>query len=63
MPAPSSSSVLRVTVEDLMTGETQTSELPAGEYVVVTTVPAYVAKTATHLNGTHVLTVKGRTQP
>lgn len=55
-------SVLRVTVTDLQSGDTQTSEVPAGEYVLLTTAPCHVAGTQVYpAKGTHVITVKGRT--
>lgn len=54
--------VLRVTVEDVETGEQQTTELPAGEYLVIATDPCHVASTQAYpTSGTHVLTIKGRT--
>ena len=31
--------ILRITAEDLETGDTQVTEIPAGEYVVLTTEP------------------------
>ena len=54
--------VLRVTVEDLETGETQTRDVPPGDYFMLTTEPAYVAHTNVFANGTHVITIKGRTR-
>lgn len=53
--------MLRVTVEDLETGEKETLDVPAGDYVMLTTAPAYVAHTNVFANGTHVVTIKGRT--
>jgi hypothetical protein len=53
--------VLRVTATDLETGQTETKDLPAGEYLVLTTAPCEVAHVNAHANGTHVITVKGRT--
>lgn len=56
--------VLRITCEDLVTGDKQTAEIPAGEYVLLTTEPCHVAHTqAFPAKGTHVITVKGRTAP
>lgn len=51
---------IRVTVEDLATGETETEEL-RDDYIIVCAGSCHVA----HINsypqkGTHVLTVKGR---
>lgn len=54
--------VLRITVEDLETGDTDTTEIPAGEYVVLTTEPCRVAHTSSYpQKGTHIVTIKGRT--
>ena len=54
--------VLRITVEDLETGERQVQEIPRGEYVILTTSPCYVDGTQAYpTRGTHVITVKGRT--
>ncbi len=53
---------LRVTVEDLETGEKATRDVPAGEYMMLVTAPAYVAHTNVFKNGTHVVTIKGRTR-
>lgn len=63
MPEQSSGPVLRVTVEDLETGEKQTRDLPSGDYFMLTTAPAYVDGIQSFKNGTHVVTVKGRTAP
>lgn len=67
MTAPSSSSerrpVLRVTVVDVETGDADTAELPAGEYLLITTAPCRQAHVTAHANGTRVITVKGRTAP
>lgn len=54
--------MLRVTVEDLETGEKQTVDVPSGDYFMLTTAPAYVAHTNVFANGTHVVTIKGRTR-
>lgn len=54
--------VLRITVEDLETGDQETREMPKGEYFILTTSPCYVAHTNSFpTKGTHVITVKGRT--
>jgi len=54
--------ILRVTVEDLETGDQETREMPAGEYFILCTSPCYVAHTNSYPGkGTHVLTIKGRT--
>lgn len=52
--------VLRITVEDLETGEKESRELPAGDYFMLTTEPAYVDGIQAFKNGTHVVTIKGR---
>lgn len=54
--------ILRVTVEDLETGEKQSRDLPSGDYFMLTTEPAYVDGIQAFKNGTHVVTIKGRTQ-
>jgi hypothetical protein len=60
----SSDGVLRVTVEDLVTGDKDEAILPAGEYLVITTEPCHTAHTqAFPGKGTHVVTIKGRTAP
>ena len=54
--------VLRITVEDLETGEKESRDIPAGEYFILTTSPCYVAHTDSYpQKGTHILTIKGRT--
>lgn len=53
---------IRVTVEDLETGEKETRDVPSGDYFLVTTEPAHIAHINTFANGTHVITVKGRTR-
>lgn len=60
--ANESKAMLRITVEDLETGEKETQEMPKGEYFILTTAPCYVAHTNSFpAKGTHVITVKGRT--
>lgn len=49
---------MRVTVEDLETGEKQERVIPPGEYVLVTTEPCWLSGAVAHKNGTVVLTVK-----
>jgi hypothetical protein len=51
---------IRVTVVDEQTGESETTTVQDGDYLLITTEPCYVAHTAAHANGTHVVTVKGR---
>lgn len=54
--------ILRITVEDLETGETESREIPAGEYFILCTSPCHVAHTNSYPGkGTHIITVKGRT--
>ena len=50
---------IRVTALDLKTGDTETTEIEPGNYVLVCAEPAYIAHTTAHASGTHVLTVKG----
>ena len=53
--------VIRVTVEDLVDGTTQSVEVPAGDYLLIATPPCYVASTQAYpAKGTHVVTIKGR---
>lgn len=54
------SAAIRVTVEDLATGDIEVAEVPLGEYLLLCTEPCWLAHTKAHANGTHVLTVKGR---
>lgn len=48
---------IKVTVEDLDTGDTESKTVEPGDYVIITVDPATVDIVA-HKNGTHVLTVK-----
>lgn len=50
---------VRVTVEDIETGDTDSAVVGDGDYLVVCTQPAHYTVQA-HANGTHVITVKGR---
>lgn len=50
---------LRVTVEDLATGDIETIEVPMHEYLILVTGDARIDVQA-HSNGTHQLTVRGR---
>jgi hypothetical protein len=51
---------IRVTVEDLATGETETTEV-CDDYVLLTAGSCYVDGIQTYpTKGTHVLTIKGR---
>lgn len=51
---------LRITVEDLETGDKETRELvPEGDYVLICVEPCHVAHTQVHpTTGTHVITIK-----
>lgn len=49
---------IRVTAEDLKTGEKGVREVNAGDYVLIVTEPLYLAETRRHGNGTVVLTLK-----
>lgn len=53
--------VLRITCEDLVTGDIAMQEIPSGEYVLIVTEPCHQANVTAHGNGTHVITVKGQT--
>jgi hypothetical protein len=52
-----------VTVVDEQTGEEETLIVADGDYLLTVVDPCYLDHTQAHANGTHVLTVKGRTQP
>ena len=52
---------IRVEVTDLKTGDRDSAVLPPGEYLVLTTEPCHIANTQAHGNGTHIITIKGRT--
>lgn len=54
---------LKVTVTDVETGDVGETEVPTGDYLLICHDPCYLAGTIAHQNGTHVLTVKGRTAP
>jgi hypothetical protein len=51
---------LRVTVEDMKTGEKGERIVPDGDYILVTSEPCYLDGVQTYAK-THVLTVKGFT--
>lgn len=54
---------IRVTVEDLETGEAQSQEID-DDYVLVTAGSCYVAYTNTFpARGTYIITIKGRKDP
>jgi len=53
--------ILRITVEEIATGETQTVEVPDNEYFIITTGDCHVSHTQAYpTKGTHVLTIKGQ---
>ena len=52
---------VRVTVVDEQTGQEETLVVADGDYLLIVTAPAYLHHTQVFANGTHVLTVKGRT--
>lgn len=52
---------IRVVVEDIETGDTDSAVVGDGDYLIVCTEPAHYSVQA-HANGTHVITVKGRRQ-
>jgi hypothetical protein len=58
-PSHTSPTGIRVTVEDLETGDGE-SVVIADDYVVTTAGSCYVAHTQAYANGTHILTIKGR---
>lgn len=53
---------LKVTIVDEQTGDTETTQVPDGDYLMIVTEPAHYAVQA-YANGTHVITVKGRVAP
>lgn len=53
--------VCRITTEDLVTGEIDVTELPAGDYAVTVTSPCYLDGMQSYRGGrTVVLTIKDR---
>ena len=50
---------VKVTVEDLETGEIQSLEI-MDDYIIVVAGECYVSGTQVYANGTHQLTIKGR---
>jgi hypothetical protein len=53
---------IRVTVTDLATGQSETRDVPEGDYLILTTGTCHVASVQDYpAKGTQVLTVKGRT--
>lgn len=55
---------LRVTVVDEQSGDTETKVVPDGDYLLICTEPCHVHYVNAYpKTGTHVVTIKGRTQP
>lgn len=50
---------IQVTVRDTETGDAQTATI-TNDYIIVTAGTCQVSNTQAYANGTHVLTVKGR---
>jgi hypothetical protein len=56
-----SKKILRVTVEDLETGDKESKEMPAGEYFILTTEPCHISHTQVFGGGKTIqLTIKDR---
>lgn len=51
---------LTVTVKDNETGDTESAHVPDHDYLLLVTGDCYLAHSQAHINGTHVLTIKGR---
>jgi hypothetical protein len=50
---------IRVTIEDLETGEQETKDVPAGDYFLITVDPCHESGIQMYpMKGTHVLTIK-----
>ena len=54
---------LHVTVTDIETSDTDTVEVPEGDYLLICHEPCHLQHTNAYANGTQVLTIKGRTNP
>jgi hypothetical protein len=54
---------LKVTVHDPETGETATTEVPAGSYLLLCVEPAHRTALNAWATGTHQITIKGVTDP
>lgn len=51
---------VRVTVHDIETGEEQTRDVPAGDYLLICVEPCHLDNTQVYpTRGTHVVTIKG----
>lgn len=53
---------IKVQVTDLETGDTEEAIVPTGDYLIIAVEPCHYEVQA-YPNGTHVITVKGRTRP
>ena len=51
---------ITVTVVDDQTGDTETRTIAAGDYLLIAVAPCYQEHVSAHVNGTHVVTIKGR---
>lgn len=60
-PASDTQKGVRVHVTDLETGDTDEAIVPTGDYLIIAVEPARYEVQA-HQNGTHIITVKGRTR-
>lgn len=58
--SPRPGSGIFVTVRDSVTGDEQTVEIPADDYVLFCAGRCYRHSVDAYANGTHVITVKGR---
>lgn len=54
---------VRVTVVDEETGDTETTVVPSGDYLVICVEPCHLDYTQAFANGTHQLTIKGAPRP
>lgn len=53
---------LRIQITDVETGDFDECEVADGDYLLVCHEPCFLDSTQAYANGTHVLTVKGRTK-
>ena len=54
---------LKVTVHNPNTGQTITTDIPPGSYLLICAEPARRTGLTAHANGTHQITVRGVTDP
>ena len=53
--------VVRITVEDLVEGGSESVEMPAGDYYILCTSPCHESNIQMYPGkGTHIITIKGR---